>query len=65
MQVTSHRSRDFTTTEPKVAFDPACAERGTAAIDRHFKEFSRGLAVILPWALLRKLEREDEGKEEG
>ncbi len=22
------------------------------------------LAVILPWALLRKLEREDEGKEE-
>ncbi len=23
------------------------------------------LAVIFPWALLRKLEREDEGKEEG
>ncbi len=23
------------------------------------------LAVILPWALLRKLEREDEGNEEG
>ena len=22
------------------------------------------LAVVLPWALLRKLEREDEGKEE-
>ncbi len=24
-----------------------------------------GLAVVLPWALLRMLERDDEGKEDG
>ncbi len=35
-----HKSRDFGTTEPNAAFDPACPERAAAAIDEFFKEFS-------------------------
>ncbi len=38
------KSRDFRTTEPNVAFDPACPERAAPAIDGFFKEISRNQA---------------------
>ena len=36
-----YKSRDFKTTEPNAAFDPACPERAAAVIDGFFKEISR------------------------